>query len=130
MTEKKLSLKQHKSISLLIQKGYKEGLNIGYIAAKVGVSDRTLRRWQQDKEYQDEMSRQTKALMNQFLPTVYCELRRIIFSDETADKTKLKAIEMFLRSQGLFKDRAHVIIDTNSGLNSDVSFAAILEELN
>lgn len=129
MTEKKLSLKQHKSIALFLQKDYK-GLNKGDIAAKVGVSDRTLRRWQQDKDYQDEMSRQTKALMIQFLPTVYFELRRIIFSEETADKTKLKAIALFLRSQGLLKGKNHVIIDTSNGLNSDVSFAAILDELN
>jgi len=129
MTEKKLSLKQHRSIALFLQKDYK-GLNKGDIAAKVGVSDRTLRRWLQDKEYQGELSRQSTALMRHFLPTVYSELRRIISSDETADKTKIKAIELFLRSQGLLKDREHVNVTATNDQDSDNSFAAILAGLN
>lgn len=129
MTEKKLSLQQHRSIALFLQKDYTE-MNKGDIAAKVGVSDRTLRRWQQNKDYKNELLRQNKRLMEYFLPTAYSELRRMIVSEDVSEKTKLKAISLYLRTQGLLKKDSHVIVTAENGLNSDLSFAELLEELN
>lgn len=119
MRDDRLTVNQHRSIALYLQKDYK-GWNKSDVAKEMNLSERTLRRWRQDKTYMDELNKQAKELNRMFLPTAYAELRRIILEDNVEDRDKLKAIRIYLNMYGLLQN--NVETETTLGvINVDIS---------
>lgn len=119
MKDDRLTMQQHRSIALYLQKDYK-GWNKGDVAKEMELSERTLRRWRQDKTYMDELNKQAKELNRQFLPQAYAELRRIISEDNVGDRDKLKAVRIYLNMYGLLQ--SNVETETTLGfINFDVA---------
>lgn len=124
-----LKVDQRKAIVMIVAKDI-NGLTYKQIADNVGISVRQLQRWKNDPEFTESLTKQVEQFHKAFIVEAYAALRSIISSKDTADNNKLKAIEMYLRSQGLLKDRAHTIVTASNELNSDISFVEILAGLN
>lgn len=121
-----LSLHQHRAIALILKAEY-TGLNNQDIAERLGISIRTLYRWQAKKNFNDELIKQSQKLMNEFLSTAYSELRKLISGTDVNDSHKIKAIRLYLESQGLLKSDRTTFITVKK--EPTITFADMLAEL-
>ncbi|MFT8313266.1 MAG: phBC6A51 family helix-turn-helix protein [Clostridium sp.] len=77
------------------------------IAIEYGISRSTIWRWKALQAFNDEVNRIVKEFQKSHLVDVNGILMDILLNG--SEKSKLKAIELYYRNQGLFKDTMEVI---------------------
>lgn len=73
-----------------------------------GVDVRTVYRWKKNEKITKEIEAQADINLKSRIGHAYGVLTEILFSEESEDKHKLKALEIFLKTQGKMKDTAEV----------------------
>lgn len=76
------------------------------IAESVGVSDRTIYRWKEDREFLDLQNDLTDKYMDAFLSEVYRQLQKAV------RQGSVKAIELALKRAGRLIEKREVTSDT------------------
>lgn len=109
---KKLSEKQLAAIQYLAlpKRG---GLTYEQIAAEVGISDRQMRDWRKDDQFNDELKRQVMRNTIDRLPEVMDSIPDHIIKDGNA-----AMFRTFLQAHGLLTDKVEV--ENKSGTNTDI----------
>ena len=107
----RLSASQIKCIDLLIMKDI-NGLSNDLIAKECGVDRSTLYRWQQKREFNNELIKRADEFNRSFLPSAYATLRGILTNGRTHEQ--LKAIELILKGQGKLKEVESTVINNNN----------------
>ena len=106
-------------------------MTLPQIAESVGVSDRTLYRWKQDKDfvrYQNDIAEQ---LMEDFLAEAYGTLKGLVRRGRS-DNSRLKALELVLKNRGKLTDVHHIeakVEDTRSNEAIEEEIAQLRKEL-
>lgn len=77
-------------------------------AIACGVDVRTIYRWKKDERVIREIEQNADINLKSRIGQAYGVLTEILFSEETEDKHKLKALEIYLKTQGKMKDTAEV----------------------
>lgn len=93
------------------------------IAKENGINRTTIWRWKALPEFNEEVNRIVKEFQKSHLVDVNNILIQIL--QEGSEKSKLKAIELYYRNQGLFKDN----IEVKETVEHSVSVDDILKEL-
>lgn len=78
------------------------------LAEKCEVDVRTIYRWKKNDSVVAEIERNADINLKSQLNRAYGVLTGILFSEEVEDKSKLKALEIFLKTQGKMKDTSEV----------------------
>jgi len=89
------SAKQLQAIDLLARAEY-EGLTQSQIALEVGTTDRTIRRWLQDKEFKDAVGRKSLELITELSPMVFKATADFLQSKD--DRIRTKGVDTFLKA--------------------------------
>lgn len=87
--------KQLQAIDLLARAEY-EGLTQSQIALEVGTTDRTIRRWLQDKEFKDAVGRKSLELITELSPLVFKATADFLQSKD--DRVRTKGVDTFLKA--------------------------------
>lgn len=85
------------------------------IATENGINRTTIWRWKSLPAFNDEVNRIVKEFQKSHLVDVNAILMQIL--TEGTEKSKLKAIELYYRNQGLFKDNLEVTAVTETTVN-------------
>lgn len=87
--------KQLKAIDLLARAEY-EGMTQTEIALEVGTTDRTIRRWLQDKSFKDAVGRKSLELITELSPIVFKATADFLQSKD--DRIRTKGVDTFLKA--------------------------------
>lgn len=79
------------------------GLSLGEVAKKCGVSERQLYRWRIDPVFAEIVKKRTMNNVAMHLPAVMDSL-----TERALNGTSVKAIEVWLRANGLLHNEVHV----------------------
>lgn len=107
LNEKKLAAIQYLALP---KRG---GLTYEQIAAEVGISDRQMRDWRKDDQFNDELKRQVMRNTIDRLPEVMDSIPDHIIKDGNA-----AMFRTFLQAHGLLTDKVEV--ENKSGTNTDI----------
>lgn len=116
---------QKKVAEEIVYKGL-TGKTEGDIADEYKVSRSTIWRWKAFPAFNDYMNSIAKEFQKSHLPDVNHILRDILKNG--TDRSKLKAIELFYRNQGLFKDVQEVHTKDDKDVDVDELLKAIEKE--
>ncbi|MGO4993890.1 phBC6A51 family helix-turn-helix protein [Jeotgalibaca porci] len=124
----KLTEVQLQAIEMLITQD-ESGLTKEEIAEQLEIHPSTLWRWEKrNKLFRDTLIETAEEAQRNVLPSVYARLRGIITSPHTADRDRLKAIELFLKNQGRLTAIKEVRqINYN---DTELTFEEMLDRLN
>lgn len=124
----KLTEVQLQAIEMLITQD-ESGLTKEEIAEQLEIHPSTLWRWEKrNKLFRDTLIKTAEETQRNVLPSVYARLRGIITSPHTADRDRLKAIELFLKNQGRLTAIKEVRqINYN---DTELTFEEMLDRLN
>jgi AcrR family transcriptional regulator len=126
----KLNLAQRRAAEILAGNDY-HNMTLAQIDEHVGVSERTLYRWKQDKDfirYQNELADQ---LMEDFLAEAYNTLKGMVRKGRS-DHSRIKALELVLKNRGKLTDVHHTeakVEDTRSNEAIEEEIAQLRKEL-
>ena len=95
------------------------------IACSVDV--RTIYRWKKNDRIIREIEKNADINLKSRIGQAYGVLTEILFSEDTEDKHKLKALEIYLKTQGKMKDTAEV--KTEISVSTPDQAAADLDRL-
>ena len=87
------------------------------IAEENSVNPSTIWRWKSEKAFNDEINRIVKEFQRSKLVDVNAILNDIL--ENGSEKSKLKAIELFYRNQGMFKDTMEITDKKEISVNVD-----------
>ncbi|MFD9628652.1 phBC6A51 family helix-turn-helix protein [Peribacillus muralis] len=97
------------------------------LAEQCGVDVRTVYRWKRDEDVGAEVERLADAGLKININRAYGVLQDILFNPDTPDKDRIKALDLYLKTQGKLKDKTEV--DTKITVSSKEQAEAELEEL-
>ena len=97
------------------------------MAEALNCDERTIYKMRRNEKVCKEIERLADAGLKVNIGQAYNVLTDILFSPDAADKDKLKALEVYLKTQGKLKDRAEV--DTTVKVSTTEQAAAELEAL-
>lgn len=121
--EPQFTEKQLQAIELSARAEY-EGLTQAQIAKEVGVSDRTLRRWKEDKKFKDAVGRKSLELITELSPMVFKATADFLQSKD--NRIRSKGVDTFLKATEKIEQLNKQEEEANKPLDMD----AILESLN
>ena len=130
MRNNKLNLAQKRAAEILAGNDY-HNMTLEQIAEHVGVCERTVYRWKQDKDfvaYQNELADQ---LMEDFLAEAYNTLKGMVRKGRS-DHSRIKALELVLKNRGKLTDVHHIeakVEDTRSNEAIEDEIAQLRKEL-
>ena len=78
-------------------------LTIAQIADRAGVSERTIYRWKQDREFIRYQNAIAEVAMEDALTEAYSRVKSLL-RDGKSEKTQLEAIKIVLQNRGKLKD--------------------------
>lgn len=87
--------KQLLAIELLARAEY-DGMTQQQIADEVGVSDRTLRRWNQDKKFKDAVGKKSMELITELSPVIFKTTAEFLQSKD--QRVQAKGVDVFLKA--------------------------------
>lgn len=93
------------------------------IAKENDINRTTIWRWKSIPEFNEEVNRIAKEIQKSHLADVNAVLSKLLKSDN--EKTLLKAIELYYRNQGLFKD----VLETTEKKEISVNIDDLMKEL-
>ncbi len=105
-----------KAIDLLIMKDINKMSNDD-IAKELGINRATLYRWKQDKIFNDELIKRADEFNRAFLNEAFCKLRGLLNTGNPYQQ--LKAIELYLKTQGRLKEQQEVTAKVETNTNVD-----------
>lgn len=116
MAKRKLTSKQLKCIDLLVKKdltrGKKRQTNED-IANIIGVNASTIYEWKKIPEFNEELNKQGREYNSTMVIDAFQHLRAILNNPGTSDTSKLKAIELIMKSSGDFRETRDINISSD-----------------
>lgn len=108
-----------KAMDLIIMKDVNKMSNDD-IAKELGINRATLYRWKQDKAFNDELIKRADEFNRAFLTEAFCKLRGLL--NKGNPYQQLKAIELYLKTQGRLKESTEVTakVETSSNNVEDI----------
>lgn len=97
------------------------------MAEALECDERTIYKMKRNEKVVKELERLADAGLKVNIGQAYNVLTDILFSNEASDKDKLKALDIYLKTQGKLKDKSEV--DTSVRIATTEQAAAELEEL-
>ncbi|MFW3653275.1 phBC6A51 family helix-turn-helix protein [Vagococcus fluvialis] len=112
-TKKQLSNKQLQAIDLLLERFFNGRLTEQAISDKVGISRRTLQRWKNMPEFNEELLRKAKEINRATLPTGLAWMNRTLNNPRAKDSTKLEIVKLLMKQAGELKDVQESTVTVN-----------------
>lgn len=112
----KLTDKQLLCINLLVKKDLRTGRNKQTnedIAKIVGINPSTIYEWKKIPEFNEELRKQGREYHSTMVIDAFQHLHAILNNPGTSDTSKLKAIELIMKSSGDFRETRDINISTD-----------------
>ena len=119
-----LTTLQEKFIELMLDDNIYTNVQL---AEELECDERTIYKMKRNEKVGKEIERLADASLKTNINRAYNVLQDILFNPETPDKDRIKALDLYLKTQGKLKDKAEV--ETTVTISSKEQAEAELEEL-